>query len=167
MTPSRRPIPGNGVFTLKQPIGVAGIITPWNFPAGMITRKVGAALVPAALSLLSPRLRLLTPHLHWLYLPRRPVIPKGVFNVVTAHENTKIFGKELCENKIIKKVSFTGSTPVGKIIMNQSSSTPKKLSFEFGGNASYIVFEDGDVNAAVEAAFPPNIRGQRPDLCLP
>ena len=152
-------VPGNRMFTLKQPIGVAGIITPWNFPAGMITRKVGAALAAGCSVVVKPAAETPYSALALAVLAEKAGIPKGVFNVVTAHENTKIFGKELCENKIIKKVSFTGSTPVGKILMNQSSSTLKKLSFELGGNASYIVFEDGDVNAAVEAALPAKYRG--------
>lgn len=152
-------VPGNRMFTLKQAIGVAGIITPWNFPAGMITRKVGAALAAGCSVVVKPASETPYSALALAVLAEKAGVPKGVYNVVTAHENTKAFGKELCENKTIKKVSFTGSTPVGKILMNQSSSTLKKLSFELGGNAPFVVFDDANVDVAVEAALPAKYRG--------
>lgn len=150
---------GNRLFTVKQAVGVAGIITPWNFPSGMITRKVGAAIAAGCSVVVKPAAETPFSALALAVLAEKAGIPKGVFNVVTANDNTKAFGKEICENKIVKKVSFTGSTGVGKILMSQSSSTLKKLSLELGGNASYIVFEDGDVDKAVEAALPAKYRG--------
>lgn len=152
-------IPNHRMFTLKQPIGVAGIITPWNFPAGMITRKVGAAVAAGCSVVVKPAAETPYSALALAVLAEQAGIPKGVYNVVTAHANTKAFGKELCENKTVKKVSFTGSTPVGKILMSQSANTLKKLSFELGGNAPFVVFEDADIDNAVEAALPSKYRG--------
>lgn len=152
-------VPGNRMFTLRQPVGVAGIITPWNFPAGMITRKVGAALAAGCSVVVKPASETPYSALALAVLAEKAGVPKGVYNVVTAHEGTKEIGQELCENKTVKKVSFTGSTPVGKILMKQSSSTLKKLSFELGGNAPFVVFADADIDAAVEAALPAKYRG--------
>lgn len=152
-------VPGNRIFTVKQPIGVAGIITPWNFPAGMITRKVGAAVAAGCSVVVKPAAETPYSAIALAVLAEKAGVPKGVYNVVTSHVNTRAFGTELCENKTIKKVSFTGSTPVGKILMGQSSSTLKKLSFELGGNAPFVVFEDADVDVAVEAALPAKYRG--------
>lgn len=152
-------VPGNRMFTVKQAVGVAGIITPWNFPAGMITRKVGAAVAAGCSVVVKPAAETPYSAVALAVLAEKAGIPKGVYNVVTAHAHTKDFGKELCQNKTVKKISFTGSTPVGKILMNQASSTLKKLSMELGGNAPFVVFDDANVDAAVEAALPAKYRG--------
>ncbi|KAJ6783512.1 hypothetical protein PWT90_02043 [Aphanocladium album] len=142
--------PACRIVTMREPVGVCGLITPWNFPAAMITRKVGPALAAGcAVVIKAPSEAPLTA-LALAELAHRAGIPGGVVNVVTAAENTVAVGKVLTTNPIIKKVSFTGSTPVGKLLMQQSSSTLKKLSFELGGNATFIVFEDADLEAAIK-----------------
>lgn len=152
-------LPTRRMYTLKQPVGACGIITPWNFPSGMITRKVGAALAAGCPVVVKPASETPFSALALAYLAQKAGIPKGAFNVVTADKATVDFGRELCENPAIKKVSFTGSTRVGKILMTQSASTLKKLSLELGGNAPYIVFEDGDIDAAISSALAAKYRG--------
>lgn len=141
--------PACRIVTMREPVGVCGFITPWNFPAAMITRKVGPALAAGCTVVIKAPSEAPLTALALAELAHRAGIPKGVVNVVTALENTVAVGKVLTTNPIIKKVSFTGSTPVGKLLMQQSSSTLKKLSFELGGNAPFIVFEDADLEAAV------------------
>ena len=152
-------IPGNRIMTIKEPIGVCGFITPWNFPAAMITRKIGPALAAGCTVVAkSPGETPFTANA-LAELSRRAGIPKGVVNVVTALKNTVEIGLCLTTNPEIRKVSFTGSTNVGKLLMNQSSSTLKKLSFELGGNAPFIVFDDvADIDAAVDAAVASKFR---------
>ncbi|GAA5851890.1 hypothetical protein JCM3766R1_000801 [Sporobolomyces carnicolor] len=135
--------------TIKQPIGVCGIITPWNFPNAMVTRKVAAALAAGNTVVLKAPAE--TPYsvLAMADICRQAGVPDGVINVITTSKHTVDVGKELCENPLIHKISFTGSTRVGKILMSQSSSTLKKLSFELGGNAPFIVFDDADLDKAV------------------
>lgn len=147
-------IPGNRIMTWKQPIGVVGLITPWNFPAAMITRKIGPALAAGCTVVAkSPGETPLTANA-LAELGRRAGIPKGVINIVTALKNTVEVGEVMTTDPRIKKVSFTGSTNVGKILMKQSSSTIKRLSFELGGNAPFIVFDDApDLHAAVAGAI--------------
>jgi succinate-semialdehyde dehydrogenase/glutarate-semialdehyde dehydrogenase len=147
-------VPGNRVMTLKQPIGVCGLITPWNFPAAMITRKIGPALAAGCTVVAkSPGETPFTANA-LAELSRRAGIPKGVVNIVTAMKNTPEVGELLTTDPRIKKVSFTGSTGVGKLLMKQAAGTLKKLSFELGGNAPFIVFDDApDLDAAVAGAI--------------
>ncbi|CAG8584710.1 8703_t:CDS:2 [Acaulospora morrowiae] len=134
----------------KQPVGVVGIITPWNFPNAMITRKLGAALAVGCTTVIKPDSQTPFSALALAELASRAGFPKGVINVVTAKANTPGIGLELTTNPDVRKISFTGSTTVGKLLMQQSSSTIKKLSLELGGNAPFIVFDDADIDAAVE-----------------
>ncbi|KAJ6008309.1 aldehyde dehydrogenase [Penicillium herquei] len=138
---------------VKEPIGVCGLITPWNFPMAMGARKVAAALAAGCTVVMKSDG--LTPFASntLAVLAERAGVPKGVFNVVTALENTPSLGLTLCESDIVKKISFTGSTRVGKLLMQQSSSTLKKLSLELGGNAPFIVFDDADLETAVTSAI--------------
>lgn len=151
-------IAGNRIVTMRQPVGVCGLITPWNFPAAMITRKVGPALAAGCTVVVKTPGETPYTSLALAELGRRAGVPDGVFNVVTCLENTPSVGKELCENPIVKKISFTGSTPVGKLLMQQCSSTLKKLSFELGGNAPFIVFDDADLDKAVDGAIASKFR---------
>lgn len=141
--------PSNRVYTIKQPIGVCAFITPWNFPAAMVTRKAGAAIAAGCLVILKPAKETPLTALALAHLAELAGVPKGVFNVVTSLQNTRKIGLELCLNKTVKKLSFTGSTGIGKVLMQQSALTLKKLSLELGGNAPFIVFDDADVDAAV------------------
>lgn len=141
--------PSCRIVTMKDPVGVCGFITPWNFPAAMITRKAGPALAAGCTVVIKAPAEAPLTALAMAELAHRAGIPKGVVNVITAMQNTVAVGKVLTTNPIIKKVSFTGSTPVGKLLMQQSSSTLKKLSFELGGNAPFIVFDDADLDAAI------------------
>lgn len=152
-------VPGNRVVTIKQPIGVCGLITPWNFPAAMVTRKIGPALAAGCTVVAkSPGETPFTANAI-AELSRRAGIPPGVVNFVTALKNTTEVGETLTSSPIIKKISFTGSTNVGKLLMKQCSSTLKKLSFELGGNAPFIVFDDcGDIDAAVTGAIASKFR---------
>ncbi|EXJ79436.1 succinate-semialdehyde dehydrogenase (NADP+) [Capronia epimyces CBS 606.96] len=147
-------VPGNRILTIKQPIGVCGFITPWNFPAAMITRKIGPALAAGCTVVAkSPGETPFTANA-LAELARRAGIPKGVVNIVTALKNTVEVGEILTTDPRIKKVSFTGSTNVGKLLMKQAAGTMKKLSFELGGNAPFIVFDDcPDLDAAVAGAI--------------
>ncbi|EPY50783.1 succinate-semialdehyde dehydrogenase [Schizosaccharomyces cryophilus OY26] len=142
----------NFILSVKQPIGVAGLITPWNFPSAMITRKGGAALAAGCTLVAMPATR--TPYtcIALAKLALEAGFPEGVFNVITT-SNVSENGKELTTNPLIRKISFTGSTDVGKIIMSQSSSTVKKISMELGGNAPFIVFPDFPVDQAVESLY--------------
>ncbi|PWW76707.1 aldehyde dehydrogenase [Tuber magnatum] len=149
---------GNRVVTVKQPVGVCGLITPWNFPAAMITRKIGPALAAGCTVVAKAPGETPLTSLAIAELANRAGIPKGVVNVVTALKNTPEIGKELCTNPIIKKVSFTGSTGVGKLLMQHCSSTLKKLSLELGGNAPFIVFDDADLDKAVSGAITSKFR---------
>lgn len=145
--------PSSRTHVLKEPVGVCGLITPWNFPIAMGARKVGAAL--AAGCTIVMKSDGLTPFASnaLAVLAERAGVPKGVFNVVTALENTPSLGLALCESPIVQKISFTGSTHVGRLLMRQSSNTLKKLSLELGGNAPFIVFNDADVETAVTSAI--------------
>lgn len=144
--------PSSRTQVLKEPVGVCGLITPWNFPMAMGARKVAAALAAGCTVVMKSDG--LTPFASncLAVLAERAGVPKGVFNVVTALENTPALGLALCESPIVKKISFTGSTRVGKLLMQQSSSTLKKLSLELGGDAPFIVFDDADVETAVTSA---------------
>ena len=139
------------LIVLKQPIGVTAAITPWNFPNAMITRKAAPALAAGCTMVLKPAEQTPFSALAMAELAHRAGIPKGVFNVITgaAHSSPAI-GQELCANPIVRKLSFTGSTEVGRILMRQSADTIKKLSLELGGNAPFIVFDDADLDAAAD-----------------
>ncbi|KAH7175316.1 succinate-semialdehyde dehydrogenase [Dactylonectria macrodidyma] len=145
--------PNGRIQILKQPVGVCGLITPWNFPIAMAGRKVSAALAAGCTIVLKSDG--VTPFATNVLavLSERAGLPRGVLNIVTALENTPKLGIALCESESVKKISFTGSTRVGKILMQQSSSTLKKLSMELGGNAPFIVFNDADVETAVTSAI--------------
>lgn len=130
--------PGTRVLTIKQPVGVVGALTPWNFPSAMITRKVGASVAAGCTVVLKPAAETPYSALALAELSERAGLPAGVFNIVTTDKNTPLVGKTICEHPLVKKISFTGSTPVGKLLMQQSSSTLKKLSLELGGNAPFI-----------------------------
>lgn len=140
------------LVVIKQSVGVAAAITPWNFPLAMITRKVGPALAAGSPVIIKPPSETPLTGLGLAYLAEKAGFPKGVYNTVTSKSSSEI-GRELCENPKIRKLSFTGSTEVGKILMSQSASTLKKLSLELGGNAPFLVFEDADVDAAVKGAI--------------
>ncbi|KAF2140957.1 uncharacterized protein K452DRAFT_288352 [Aplosporella prunicola CBS 121167] len=151
-------VAGNRVFTIKEPVGVCGLITPWNFPAAMLTRKIGPALAAGCTVVAkSPGETPLTAAA-LAELAHRAGIPKGVVNIITASENTPELGEAITTSPIVKKVSFTGSTNVGKLLMKQSSQTLKKLSFELGGNAPFIVFDDADLEKAVAGAITSKFR---------
>jgi len=139
------------IVVVKEPIGVVGCITPWNFPIAMITRKVGPALAAGCTVVAKPASQTPFSALALAVLAERAGIPKGVFNVLTGSA-TEI-GGELTSNPTVRKISFTGSTAVGKVLMAQCASTVKKVSLELGGNAPFIVFDDADLDAAVEGAI--------------
>ncbi|HRD87416.1 MAG: NAD-dependent succinate-semialdehyde dehydrogenase [Candidatus Accumulibacter sp.] len=139
------------VLVSKEPIGVCAAITPWNFPAAMITRKVGPALAAGCTIVLKPAEATPLSALALAELAERAGIPAGVFNVLTG--DPVAIGGELCANPTVRKLSFTGSTEVGRILMQQCAPTIKKLSLELGGNAPFIVFDDADLDAAVQGAM--------------
>ncbi|KAE9566581.1 putative succinate-semialdehyde dehydrogenase [NADP(+)] [Colletotrichum fructicola] len=150
---------GMRVHGIKQPIGVCGLITPWNFPAAMVTRKVAPALAAGCTVVLkTPGETPFTANAV-AELGKRAGLPPGVFNIVTALENTPKIGLILTTSPAVKKVSFTGSTDVGKLLMKQASSTIKKLSLELGGNAPFIVFDDAkDIDSAVAGCIAAKFR---------
>ncbi|ORY55445.1 Aldehyde/histidinol dehydrogenase [Pseudomassariella vexata] len=151
-------VPGNRVVTIKEPVGVVGLITPWNFPAAMITRKVGAALAAGCTTVCKAPGETPYTSLAICELAHRAGIPKGVVNVITTLANTPEVGETLTTHPTIKKISFTGSTAVGKLLMKQASSSLKTLSMELGGNAPFIVFDDADVDTAVAGAITSKFR---------
>src|SRR5882757_6898048 len=144
------------IVVIKQPIGVVACITPWNFPLAMITRKAGPAIGAGCSVVLKPAGQTPYSALALAELAERAGVPKGVFNVITG--SAKEIGAELTSNPIVRKLSFTGSTEVGKVLMAQCAGTIKKLSLELGGNAPFIVFEDADLDAAVEGAIASKYR---------
>ena len=144
------------ILVLKQPIGVCAAITPWNFPAAMITRKAGAALAAGCTLVVKPAAETPFSALALCELAERAGLPAGVLNLVTGPART--VGGELVANPKVRKLSFTGSTAVGKLLMRQCADTLKKLSLELGGNAPFIVFEDTDLEAAVEGALQSTYR---------
>jgi succinate-semialdehyde dehydrogenase / glutarate-semialdehyde dehydrogenase len=144
------------IVVLKQPIGVVACITPWNFPLAMITRKAGPAIAAGCTVVLKPAEQTPFSALALAELAERAGVPAGVFNIVTGIPE-EIDG-ELTSNPIVRKLSFTGSTEVGKLLMAQCAPTIKKLSLELGGNAPFIVFEDADIDAAVEGAIASKYR---------
>ena len=150
------PRPGKRIVIIKQPVGVVGAITPWNFPNSMITRKCAAALAVGCTTVVKPASQTPFSALALAELAKAAGFPDGVFNIVTG--SAKEIGMELTKNPKIKKISFTGSTEVGKILMEQSASTVKKLSMELGGHAPFIVFEDANIDEAVTGALQSKFR---------
>lgn len=148
---------GRRLVVIKQPVGVVAAITPWNFPNAMITRKVGPALAAGCTVVLKPASETPLSALALAELGARAGLPAGVLNVVPGRSSREI-GSELTTNPKVRKLSFTGSTGVGKVLMEQCASTIKKLSLELGGNAPFIVFEDADINAAVQGAIDSKFR---------
>ena len=145
------------LVVIKQSVGVAAAITPWNFPLAMITRKVAPALAAGSPVVVKPPSETPLTGLAISYLAEKAGFPPGVYNTVTSSDSSEV-GKELCENPKVRKLSFTGSTPVGKILMAQCAPTLKKLSLELGGNAPFIVFDDADIDAAVKGALTSKYR---------
>ena len=150
------PLPGRRIVVLKQPIGVVASITPWNFPAAMITRKCAPALAAGCPVVIRPASQTPFSALALADLAERAGIPPGVINVITGPSGP--MGSELTSNPTVRKLSFTGSTEVGKLLMSQCASTVKKVSLELGGNAPFIVFDDADLDAAVAGAMASKYR---------
>jgi succinate-semialdehyde dehydrogenase / glutarate-semialdehyde dehydrogenase len=140
------------IMVIKQPIGVAASITPWNFPNAMITRKAGPALAAGCAFVARPAAETPLSAIVLGVLAERAGIPAGVFNVVPSSRSSEI-GKEFCENPAVRKLTFTGSTEVGRILLRQAADSVMKCSMELGGNAPFIVFDDADLDAAVEGAI--------------
>ncbi len=140
------------ITVLKQPIGVVGSITPWNFPNAMITRKAGPALAAGCAFVARPASETPLSALALAVLAERAGVPAGVFSVVPSTDSSGV-GKEFCENPIVRKLTFTGSTNVGRILLRQAADQVMKCSMELGGNAPFIVFDDADLDAAVEGAM--------------
>ncbi len=147
------------LLIVKQPIGVCAAITPWNFPLAMITRKVAPALAAGCTVIIKPAELTPLTALAAAELAQRAGIPAGVLNMITADSDNSIaIGKVLCASDVVRHISFTGSTEVGRILMAQSAPTVKKMSLELGGNAPFIVFDDADIDSAVEGAMASKYR---------
>lgn len=145
------PISTQRIVVIKEPIGVCAAITPWNFPAAMITRKAGPALAAGCTMVVKPASQTPLTALALVVLAERAGIPAGVLSIVTGSAGE--IGGELSSNPLVRKLTFTGSTEVGRVLMQQTASTIKKVSMELGGNAPFIVFDDADLDAAVEGAM--------------
>ncbi len=148
---------GKRIMTLKQPIGVISAITPWNFPVAMITRKIAPALAAGCTAIVKPAEATPLSALALEVLAGKAGVPDDVFTVVTTRDPVKV-GKILSTDPTIRKLSFTGSTAVGKILMQQAATTVKKTSMELGGNAPFIVFDDADIDAAIAGAMASKYR---------
>ena len=144
------------IIVIKQPIGVVAAITPWNFPTAMITRKAGPALAAGCTMVCKPASQTPFSALALAELAIRAGVPKGVFNVITG--SARVIGAELCASPIVRKITFTGSTEVGRVLMRQSADTIKKLGLELGGNAPFIVFDDADLEEAAAGAMVSKFR---------
>ncbi len=153
------PDPSKRLVVLRQPIGVCAAITPWNFPLAMITRKVAPALAAGCPVVIKPAEQTPLTALAAAELAQRAGMPPGVLNMLTSDAAGSVqIGKVLCASDVVRHLSFTGSTEVGRILMAQSAPTVKKLSLELGGNAPFIVFDDADIDAAVEGAMQSKYR---------
>ena len=150
------PLPDRRIVVIKQPVGVVGAITPWNFPSSMITRKCAPALAVGCTVVIKPASQTPFSALALVVLAEEAGFPKGVVNIITGSASE--IGKELTENTDVRKISFTGSTEVGKILLKQSSSSVKKVSMELGGHAPFIVFEDANIDEAVIGAMQSKFR---------
>ncbi|KJE34287.1 succinate-semialdehyde dehydrogenase [Thalassospira sp. HJ] len=147
---------GRRVMVLKEPVGVCAAITPWNFPTAMITRKAAPALAVGCAMVVKPAMETPYSALAMAILAERAGLPKGLLSIVTG--DAKEIGAEMTENTKVRKLTFTGSTPVGRLLMRQCADTVKKISLELGGNAPFIVCEDADIDAAVEGAIASKYR---------
>ncbi len=145
------PWAGRRILVTKEPVGVVGAITPWNFPSSMIARKLGPALAAGCTIVIKPAAQTPYSGLAWGALCEKAGIPPGVVNVVTGAAGA--IGGELTSNPLVRKITFTGSTPIGKLLVEQSARTLKKVSMELGGNAPFIVFDDADIDRAIEGAM--------------
>ena len=150
-------VPGRRIVVTKEPVGVVGAITPWNFPNSMITRKCAPALAAGCTVVIKPADETPLSALALAELAARAGVQAGVFNIVTSTAAAEV-GKVLTESPLVRKFSFTGSTPVGKLLMRQCASTVKKVSLELGGNAPFIVFDDADPDEAVKGAMASKFR---------
>jgi succinate-semialdehyde dehydrogenase/glutarate-semialdehyde dehydrogenase len=144
------------VVCIKQPVGVVAAITPWNFPAAMITRKVGPALAVGCTVVCKPASETPLTALALAELGERAGIPKGVFNVITGRAS--VIGAELTSNPVVRMLTFTGSTEIGKVLIEQCAKTVKKVGMELGGNAPFLVFDDADLDKAVQGAMASKYR---------
>jgi succinate-semialdehyde dehydrogenase/glutarate-semialdehyde dehydrogenase len=144
-------VPSRRILVLKQPVGVCAAITPWNFPNAMITRKCAPGLAVGCTMVVKPASATPFSALALAVLAERAGMPKGVFNVVTG--SASVIGDELCANKTVRKLSFTGSTETGKLLLKKCADTVKRVSMELGGHAPFIVFDDADLDAAVQGAI--------------
>jgi succinate-semialdehyde dehydrogenase/glutarate-semialdehyde dehydrogenase len=147
---------GNQIITFKEPVGVIAAITPWNFPLAMLTRKLGPALAAGCTAVIKPANETPLSAFALIVLAELAGVPPGVINAVSG--DTPAIGAALMASPLVRKVSFTGSTPVGKLLMRQAADTVKKLSLELGGNAPFIVFDDADLDAAVAGAMAAKFR---------
>ena len=144
------------VLVTKEPVGVIAAITPWNFPSSMLARKLGPALAAGCTAVVKPATQTPYSALAWGVLAEDAGFPKGVVNIVTGSASE--IGDEICDNPLVRKLTFTGSTEVGKILIQKCASTVKKVSMELGGNAPFIVFDDADLDRAVEGAVTAKYR---------
>ncbi len=153
------PAPANDrrMLVIKQPVGVVGTITPWNFPASMVARKIAPALAAGCAIVLKPAEQTPLVAGALFVLAEKAGFPAGVVNLLYASEGAAI-GRELCSNPKVRKISFTGSTEVGRLLMRQCSDQIKKVSLELGGNAPFIVFDDADIDEAVDGAVQAKFR---------
>ncbi|TFZ02773.1 NAD-dependent succinate-semialdehyde dehydrogenase [Ramlibacter henchirensis] len=145
------------IVVLKEPIGVCAAITPWNFPAAMITRKAGPALAAGCSMVVKPASQTPLTALALAELARRAGVPPGVFNVVTGND-TRAIGNQLTTHPLVRKITFTGSTEVGRVLLAQAAATIKKCSMELGGNAPFIIFDDADLDAAADGVVAAKFR---------
>jgi succinate-semialdehyde dehydrogenase/glutarate-semialdehyde dehydrogenase len=145
------PWAGRRILVTKEPVGVVGAITPWNFPSSMIARKLGPALAAGCTIVVKPAAQTPYSGLAWGELCEKAGVPAGVVNIVTG--SAREIGAELTSNPAVRKITFTGSTPIGKMLVEQSAKTLKKVSMELGGNAPFIVFDDADIDRAIEGAM--------------
>jgi succinate-semialdehyde dehydrogenase/glutarate-semialdehyde dehydrogenase len=147
------------LITIKQPVGVCALVTPWNFPSAMITRKLAPALAAGCTAVIKPASETPLSALALCVIAEEAGIPPGVVNCVTAsREHAEMVGLTMCHSKEVRKISFTGSTAVGKWLMKEASSTVKKISLELGGNAPFIVFDDADLDVALTALMGSKFR---------
>ncbi|MFP1633384.1 NAD-dependent succinate-semialdehyde dehydrogenase [Zhengella sp. ZM62] len=144
------------ILVTKEATGVIGAITPWNFPSSMLARKIGPALAAGCTAVVKPASQTPYSGIAWGVLAEEVGFPNGVLNVVTGSASE--IGQEICENPLIKKITFTGSTDVGKILLKQAASTVKKVSMELGGNAPFLIFDDADIDRAVEGSIAAKYR---------
>ncbi|WP_025029742.1 NAD-dependent succinate-semialdehyde dehydrogenase [Nitratireductor aquibiodomus] len=144
------------ILVTKEPVGVIGAITPWNFPSSMLARKLGPALASGCTAIAKPASQTPYSGLAWGVMCEEAGFPKGVVNILTGSASE--IGDELCENPLVRKITFTGSTEIGKLLIQKTAGTVKKVSMELGGNAPFIVFDDADLDRAVEGAMAAKYR---------